>query len=111
MSETTSRTQSSTVLFAGLLSPMPLGGEMAGAMFFIIKAALGGEGLPLNASAAWPRKICASRARHALALKERAPFTVSMFGVATSDDYRPVGWVGRYPIYVTTLLIIVHVAC
>jgi membrane associated rhomboid family serine protease len=34
-----------------------------------------------------------------------------MFGVATSDDYRPVGWVGRYPIYVTTLLLIVHVAC
>jgi membrane associated rhomboid family serine protease len=34
-----------------------------------------------------------------------------MFGVATSDDYRPVGWVGRYPIYITTLLVIVHVAC
>jgi len=34
-----------------------------------------------------------------------------MFGVATSDDYRPVGWVGRYPIYVTTLLLTVHVAC
>jgi membrane associated rhomboid family serine protease len=34
-----------------------------------------------------------------------------MFGVATSDDYRPVGWVGRYPIYVTTLILIAHVAC
>jgi Rhomboid family len=46
-----------------------------------------------------------------LALGEAAPFNVGMFGVATSDDYRPVGWVGRYPIYVTTLLLIVHVAC
>ena len=46
-----------------------------------------------------------------LALSDAAPFTVGMFGVATSDDYRPVGWVGRYPIYVTTLLVIVHVAC
>ncbi len=34
-----------------------------------------------------------------------------MFGVVTSDDYQPVGWVGRYPIHVTTLLLIVHVAC
>jgi hypothetical protein len=34
-----------------------------------------------------------------------------MFGVATSDDYQPVAWMGRYPIHVTTLLVIVHVAC
>ncbi|MEO8045367.1 MAG: rhomboid family intramembrane serine protease [Spartobacteria bacterium] len=34
-----------------------------------------------------------------------------MFGVATSDDYQPVAWVGRYPIHVTTLLVIVHVIC
>jgi len=34
-----------------------------------------------------------------------------MFSLATSDDYRPVGWVGRYPIYVTTLIMIVHVTC
>lgn len=34
-----------------------------------------------------------------------------MFGVATSDDYQPVGWVGRYPIHVTTLLLIVHIVC
>lgn len=34
-----------------------------------------------------------------------------MFGVVTSDDYQPVGWVGRYPIHVTTLLLIVHVTC
>lgn len=47
----------------------------------------------------------------ALALREGAPFTVGMFGVVTSDDYQPVGWVGRYPIHVTTLLLIVHVAC
>ncbi|MEO5719803.1 MAG: rhomboid family intramembrane serine protease [Chthoniobacterales bacterium] len=34
-----------------------------------------------------------------------------MFGVATSDDYQPVAWMGRYPIHVTTLLVMVHVAC
>ncbi|MFL6540753.1 MAG: DUF6576 domain-containing protein [Chthoniobacterales bacterium] len=32
-----------------------------------------------------------------------------MFGVTTSDDYKPVTWVGRYPIDVTTLLVGVHV--
>ena len=34
-----------------------------------------------------------------------------MFGVATSDDYQPLAWVGRYPIHVTTLLVSVHVVC
>ena len=34
-----------------------------------------------------------------------------MFGVVTSDDYQPVAWVGRYPIHVTTLLLIMHIAC
>ncbi len=33
-----------------------------------------------------------------------------MFGVATSDEYKPVTWVGRYPVDVTTLLVGVHVA-
>ncbi len=46
-----------------------------------------------------------------LALPDTAPFTVGMFGVATSDDYQPVAWMGRYPIHVTTLLVIIHVAC
>ncbi len=27
-----------------------------------------------------------------------------MFGVATSDDYQPVGWMGRYPIRLTTIV-------
>ncbi len=31
-----------------------------------------------------------------------------MFGVTTSDDYKPVTWVGRYPVDVTTLLVAVH---
>ena len=31
-----------------------------------------------------------------------------MFGVTTSDDYRPVTYVGRYPVDVTTLLVAVH---
>ncbi len=33
-----------------------------------------------------------------------------MFGVTTSDDYRPVAWMGRYPLGVTTLLVGLHVA-
>src|SRR5438128_519044 len=34
-----------------------------------------------------------------------------MFGVTTSDDYRPVTWVGRYPVDVTTILVGLHVTC
>jgi membrane associated rhomboid family serine protease len=34
-----------------------------------------------------------------------------MFWVATSDDYRPVAWMGRYPVDVTTMLVGVHVVC
>ena len=34
-----------------------------------------------------------------------------MFGVTTSDGYRPVAWMGRYPVDVTTLLVGVHVSC
>jgi membrane associated rhomboid family serine protease len=33
-----------------------------------------------------------------------------MFGVTTSDDYRPVAWMGRYPVDVTTMLVGMHVA-
>jgi rhomboid family protein len=33
-----------------------------------------------------------------------------MFGVTTSDDYRPVAWMGRYPLDVTTMLVGLHVA-
>jgi membrane associated rhomboid family serine protease len=34
-----------------------------------------------------------------------------MFGVTTSDDYRPVTWMGRFPVDVTTILVGVHVIC
>ncbi len=34
-----------------------------------------------------------------------------MFGVTTSDDYRPVAWMGRYPVDVTTMLVGLHVIC
>src|SRR2546421_11950702 len=34
----------------------------------------------------------------------------SMFGVTTSDDYRPVAWMGRFPVDVTTMLVGLHVA-
>ena len=33
-----------------------------------------------------------------------------MFGVTTADDYKPVTWVGRYPVDVTTLLVGLHIA-
>ncbi len=33
-----------------------------------------------------------------------------MFGVTTSDDYRPVAWMGRVPVDVTTILVVAHVA-
>src|SRR6266403_3142055 len=33
-----------------------------------------------------------------------------MFGVTTSDDYRPVAWMGRYPVDFTTMLVGLHVA-
>ena len=55
--------------------------------------------------------MAASHAGSALALPCAAPFTVAMFGVATSDDYQPVAWMGRYPIHVTTLLVMTHVVC
>ena len=35
----------------------------------------------------------------------------SMFGVTTSDDYRPVTWMGRFPVDVTTILVGLHVGC
>ena len=41
---------------------------------------------------------------------ECAAFIGGMFGVATSDDYRPVAWMGRYPLDVTTILVGLHVA-
>jgi membrane associated rhomboid family serine protease len=34
-----------------------------------------------------------------------------MFGVTTSDDYRPVAWLGRYPVDVTTILVGLHCFC
>jgi len=46
-----------------------------------------------------------------LALAGGQLFTQSMFGVTTSDDYRPVTWMGRYPVDVTTILVGVHVVC
>ncbi len=34
-----------------------------------------------------------------------------MFGVTTSDDYRPVTWMGRFPVDITTILVGLHVVC
>jgi membrane associated rhomboid family serine protease len=46
-----------------------------------------------------------------LAQEQCAALIESMFGVTTSDDYRPVAWMGRYPVDVTTMLVGLHVAC
>jgi len=48
--------------------------------------------------------------RITLAHRQCAAFIENMFGVTTSDDYRPVAWMGRYPVDVTTMLVGVHVA-
>src|SRR5205807_7304263 len=39
----------------------------------------------------------------------RAVVYCGMFGVTTSDDYRPVTWVGRYPVRVTTIIAALYV--
>src|SRR6266699_3345089 len=46
-----------------------------------------------------------------LAQAQCAALIESMFGVTTSDDYRPVAWMGRYPVDVTTMLVGLHVVC
>src|SRR6266498_4477657 len=48
--------------------------------------------------------------RITLAHRQCAALIESMFGVTTSDDYRPVAWMGRYPVDVTTMLVGLHVA-
>ena len=45
-----------------------------------------------------------------LAQTQCAALIETMFGVTTSDDYRPVAWMGRYPVDVTTMLVGMHVA-
>src|SRR5882762_2689327 len=50
------------------------------------------------------------KSRITLARMQRAALIENMFGVTTSDDYRPVAWMGRYPLDVTTILVIAHVA-
>src|SRR5438552_16697282 len=32
-----------------------------------------------------------------------------MFGVTTSDDYRPVTWIGRYPVRIITIIVAIYV--
>ena len=46
-----------------------------------------------------------------LAQEQCAALIESMFGVTISDDYRPVAWMGRYPVDVTTMLVGLHVVC
>lgn len=48
------------------------------------------------------------KTRTAACVAERRNVYSCMFGVATSDDYKPVTYVGRFPVDVTTLLVAVH---
>jgi membrane associated rhomboid family serine protease len=48
-------------------------------------------------------------ARLLLARTFSAPLILRMFGVTTSDDYKPVTWMGRLPVDVTTILVATHV--
>src|SRR5260370_18050768 len=50
-----------------------------------------------------------SRATNVACVKKSAAVYCSMFGVTTSDDYRPVTWVGRYPVRVTTIIATLYV--
>ncbi|HET9418024.1 MAG TPA: rhomboid family intramembrane serine protease [Chthoniobacterales bacterium] len=56
-------------------------------------------------------KIFLPEERHRLAPRNSRLFIRRMFGVTTSDDYRPVAWMGRYPLDVTTMLVALHVVC
>src|SRR3954454_13560254 len=47
---------------------------------------------------------------HMLAPQPCEQLIRSMFGVTTSDDYKPVTWMGRFPVDVTTILVATHVA-
>jgi hypothetical protein len=42
-------------------------------------------------------------------VKKSAAVYCGMFGVTTSDDYRPVTWMGRFPVDVTTILVVAHI--
>jgi membrane associated rhomboid family serine protease len=64
-----------------------------------------------SSGAADGSKKASQRKRSELALASAEPFNVSMFGVAKSDDYQPVAWLGRYPVHLPGLLVIAHVAC
>jgi membrane associated rhomboid family serine protease len=56
------------------------------------------------------KKFFACSVKSACARKPLAVYSC-MFGVTTSDDYRPVTWMGRFPVDVTTILVGVHVIC
>ena len=68
------------------------------------------DGLSIPASSLpQPRRSTLKILTYACAPKSVADY-LSMFGVTTSDDYRPVAWMGRFPVDVTTILVGIHVA-
>src|SRR5260370_14033737 len=50
-----------------------------------------------------------SRATNVACVRKTAAVYCSMFGVTTADDYRPVTWVGRYLVRVTTIIAALYV--
>src|SRR5437868_14280685 len=67
------------------------------------------DGLSIPASSALRPKVNAQDSDVRLRSEKRGRL-FSMFGVTTSDDYRPVAWMGRVPLDVTTILVGIHVA-
>src|SRR5438128_11736842 len=83
---------------------------MAGAMFFINKMSILVEssGSRISSGSGGSPRIF-SRATNVACVGKTAAVYCSMFGVTTSDDYRPVTWMGRYPVDITTILVGTHV--
>lgn len=92
---------------------MPGGGAIAGARFFMGKEQSSALRLLLQAN--FLRRCARFGAR--IFYSQRAPPDIPslaraswrqlipfVFGVTTSDDYRPVGWIGRYPVRVTSIV-------
>lgn len=79
---------------------------MAGAMSFMNAQSAPGkpEGvLILACSPCSPREFCRGSGNVSCTCEWSAVY-LCMFGVTTSDDYRPVAWIGRYPLRVTSIL-------
>src|SRR5207245_11742053 len=93
----TSCTQSSTAWFDGLLLPIPDGGEMAGAMFFINKMSILVEssGSRISSGSGGSPRIFSRGANVACAPNSAAVY-FNVFVGTSSDVYRPGTVLGAF---------------